>query len=159
MVNIPSKQIDQMETKGENNQNSFVIEQDLHECLLCDAKLIEKCQLKNHLEIHVKGSHEGKMPFDCEIGNKEFPNKKSLKENIKDCNEEKKLLSEKKPFKCDTCNYQSSKRHDISRHVLLHTGVKPFHCDICEQKFAAKGLLDRHVASVHEGKKSFKCDT
>ena len=151
MVSLPCKQIDQMETNGENNQN-------FHECLLCDAKFIEKSQLKDHLERHVKGGHEGKMPFDCEIGNKEYPDKNTLKDRRKVCTEEKKLSFQEKPFKCDNCNYQCSKTDVMSRHVLTHTRLKPFKCHICEFNFSLKALLKRHIASVHEGKKPFKCN-
>ena len=35
----------------------------------------------------------------------------------------------------------------------VHEGKKPFKCDVCGYRLSQKGSLKRHVASVHEGKK------
>ena len=35
---------------------------------------------------------------------------------------------------------------------------KSFKCNTCKKGFKLKGSLTKHVASVHEGKKPFKCE-
>ena len=39
----------------------------------------------------------------------------------------------------------------------VHEGKKPFKCDFCDYSCSLKNKM-QHVASVHEGKKPFKCD-
>ena len=42
--------------------------------------------------------------------------------------------------------------------ATVHEGKKTFKCDICNANFGQKSTLNKHVATVHEGKKQFKCD-
>ena len=37
----------------------------------------------------------------------------------------------------------------------VHEGKKPFKCSICDYTFAQKKTLTNHISSVHEGKKAF----
>ena len=37
--------------------------------------------------------------------------------------------------------------------ATIHEGKKPFKCDICNVNFGQKVGLKKHVATVHEGKK------
>ena len=47
---------------------------------------------------------------------------------------------------------------NIKRHLAsVHEGKKPFKCDICDYICSQKMDMNRHIASVHEGKKPFKC--
>ena len=44
----------------------------------------------------------------------------------------------------------------MKRHVAsVHEGKKPFKCDICDYKFSQKTSMKSHVETVHEGKKLF----
>ena len=99
--------------------------------------------------------HKGNMPFD--YGYLENRDKNTLKGHRKGCNQGIQLSFEEKPFKCNTCSYQCSKKHNMSRHVLLHTRAKPYQCHICEQNFSKKSLLNTHLISIHEVK-PFRCD-
>ena len=48
---------------------------------------------------------------------------------------------------------------DLNEHIAsVHEGKKPFKCDKCEVYFGLKYDLNLHIASVHEGKKPFKCE-
>ena len=42
----------------------------------------------------------------------------------------------------------------MKNHVAsVHEGKKPFKCESCDYRFAQKSDMKRHVALVHEGKK------
>ena len=61
---------------------------------------------------------------------------------------------EKKPFKCDICDYRCSQKSNMNKHVAsVHEGKKPFKCDICDYSFSQKSVMKSHVESVHGGKK------
>ena len=38
----------------------------------------------------------------------------------------------------------------------VHEGKKPFKCDICDYRCSLKGSMKTHVSSVHEGKKTIQ---
>ena len=46
----------------------------------------------------------------------------------------------------------------MKRHVAsVHEERKSFKCDICEYTCSQKSVMNRHVASVHTENKPFKC--
>ena len=46
----------------------------------------------------------------------------------------------------------------MNQHVAtVHEGKKPFKCDICNFSCSQKSNMKKHVAAVHEGNKPFKC--
>ena len=46
---------------------------------------------------------------------------------------------EKKPFKCDSCDYHSSLKIHMKKHIaLVHEEKKPFKCDICDYNCSLK---------------------
>ena len=65
----------------------------------------------------------------------------------------------KKPFKCDLCNYSIFQHANLRRHIeCVHENLKQHQCNICQKKFGLKCTLKMHIQSVHENKKPFKCD-
>ena len=47
----------------------------------------------------------------------------------------------------------------MTRHIAsVHEGKKAFKCQICDKSFSQKGSMNKHMASVHEEIKAFKCD-
>ena len=64
-----------------------------------------------------------------------------------------------KPFQCDQCNKQYSRKDNLKQHIdTVHEGKKSvFACDHCNKQYSQKGHLNQHIASVHDGKK-FDCD-
>jgi uncharacterized Zn-finger protein len=50
-----------------------------------------------------------------------------------------------------------STKDNMKKHVAsVHEGKKPFRCDICEYRSSEKSNMNRHIKSVHEGKKNLK---
>ena len=63
------------------------------------------------------------------------------------------FMKEKRPFKCDICEYSCPGKSHLKQHIAsIHEGKKAFKCNLCNYSFSQKGHLNRHVASVHEGK-------
>ena len=63
-----------------------------------------------------------------------------------------------KPFKCDLCDYATTRRGNLRTHQRIHTGEKPYQCEQCDKAFATKHKLTQHIL-VHTGEKPYKCDT
>ena len=48
--------------------------------------------------------------------------------------------------------YSSSRKSTMKTHVsMVHEEKKPFKCDICDYRCSQKSTIKTHVASVHEG--------
>lgn len=52
--------------------------------------------------------------------------------------------SQEKPYVCQDCNLRFRRLHDLKRHGKLHTGEKPHICPKCDRKFARGDALARH---------------
>ncbi|KAB5563579.1 hypothetical protein GE09DRAFT_1030079 [Coniochaeta sp. 2T2.1] len=52
--------------------------------------------------------------------------------------------SQEKPYICQQCNMRFRRLHDLKRHTKLHTGEKPHICPKCDRKFARADALARH---------------
>lgn len=50
-------------------------------------------------------------------------------------------------FKCEICSKAYTRRRDLKKHVLIHTGEEPFKCDICIKRFLRKKLFERHMCT------------
>ena len=91
-----------------------------------------------------------------------------MKEHISEIHEEGK-----EPFKCDICNQSFSQKGNLSKHTAsvhdsnkllkgsstkhitsVHNAKKSFKCDICDPSFYKK----KHIVKVHESKKPFTCN-
>ena len=49
---------------------------------------------------------------------------------------------QRKPFKCDICDYKCSKKSKMNHHVAsVHGGKKPIKCNICDANFSQNGNM------------------
>ena len=60
-------------------------------------------------------------------------------------------------YACHICSKSLSRKNDLKRHVMLHTGERKFSCSFCATRFVSKGDLNKHVRS-HTGEKPYQCD-
>lgn len=45
---------------------------------------------------------------------------------------------------CPMCPRAFARKHDLQRHIRVHTGVKPYGCPCCQRSFARTDALRRH---------------
>lgn len=50
---------------------------------------------------------------------------------------------------CHICGKKFNNRHNVLRHVLVHTGERPFCCTVCGKSFNQKVVLKKHMWTLH----------
>ncbi|CAO3677630.1 unnamed protein product [Rhizopus stolonifer] len=50
-----------------------------------------------------------------------------------------------KIYDCNLCPRSFARKHDLQRHIRVHTGAKPYYCLNCEKAFARTDALKRHL--------------
>ncbi|XP_072294043.1 uncharacterized protein [Eucyclogobius newberryi] len=51
-----------------------------------------------------------------------------------------------KKHQCNFCEKKFRDRHNLKRHIAVHTGEKPFSCPVCARRFSQKETLRLHMA-------------
>ena len=59
-------------------------------------------------------------------------------------------------FSCSWCIKSFRKKHNLKRHLKVHTEEKPYNCSLCDKSFADSERLKIHLR-VHTGEKPFSC--
>lgn len=55
------------------------------------------------------------------------------------------LKTESRPYPCHLCKRAFARKHDLQRHIRVHTGDKPYECPCCKKSFARTDALKRHL--------------
>ncbi|KAF7723094.1 hypothetical protein EC973_002378 [Apophysomyces ossiformis] len=50
-----------------------------------------------------------------------------------------------RPYPCHMCTRAFARKHDLQRHIRVHTGAKPYSCLCCKKAFARTDALKRHL--------------
>ena len=59
-------------------------------------------------------------------------------------------------WQCNRCTKVFSKKYNLDRHAVLHTGNFKWYCEMCKKGFAQKEMYNVHMRS-HEGLK-YRCE-
>jgi len=59
-------------------------------------------------------------------------------------------------FICNSCGKTFSRKNDLNRHYMLHSGERKYCCSFCDVKFVSSGDLYKHIRS-HTGEKPYPC--
>lgn len=114
-------------------------------CNQCDKSFATTERLKSHIQI----VHEGKELFKCEICEKTYSSRGSLKTHLI-------IHSEVRPFICNYCGRGFNSRYGLDEHMHTHTDDRPFVCKICDKTFKQNRLLVAHTR-VHTRERPYKC--
>lgn len=91
------------------------------------------------------------------IGVYDFENENDFDEGDEDAMDDKSKIRKLKPSQqvaqahmCNYCNYTTSKRYLLSRHMKSHSEERPHKCSVCERGFKTLASLQNHV-NTHTG--------
>nr|XP_027204656.1 zinc finger protein 808-like [Dermatophagoides pteronyssinus] len=62
-----------------------------------------------------------------------------------------------KPYKCKQCEYSTAQHCNLQKHIRIHSGEKPFKCNQCQYATTDKSAFQKHIR-IHTGEKPFKCE-
>ncbi|XP_069568644.1 growth factor independent 1A transcription repressor a [Brachyistius frenatus] len=115
-------------------------------------KCIKCCKVfstPHGLEVHVRRSHSGTRPFECEICGKTFGHAVSLDQH-------RAVHSQERSFSCKICGKSFKRSSTLSTHLLIHSDTRPYPCQYCGKRFHQKSDMKKHTF-IHTGEKPHKC--
>ena len=54
------------------------------------------------------------------------------------------INNHEKPYQCNVCYKQFTKKKYLIKHQRIHNNEKPFKCDVCGKQFSQRENLVRH---------------
>ncbi|OQR73253.1 zinc finger protein-like [Tropilaelaps mercedesae] len=146
-----------------------------YECGTCGKKFIQKGNWRRH-ELRVHSAQTAPKGFACPQCSETFPELHLMTAhhitahlsphgllangaaNTAVQHFKKDMLSildatlggtKRKDKTCEVCLKQFASRHDMERHMRVHTRERPFICPLCATGFTQKSSLKSHLYSVH----------
>ena len=152
-------------------------------CKYCEKCFLQLNEVKEHIRIHMTTSevkdsttisiysedcvtndlstekaHEKKKPFKCHVCYYNFSSKTNLNCHIATIHGGKKSNDKTKKEKAGS-EQNKKKRKDLEKaEEERESKMRKNTCGFCSKDFFQNQKLVYHVATVHEGKKPFKCD-
>jgi len=120
------------------------------QCSLCSSYWFETEEaLRLHISTHLmmqrttrKQSDDPRRPWQCEICNRKFAEKCTLKRHIR-------IHTNEKPWKCQHCTKAFNQSCSLQAHLRIHTGERPFPCLFCEKRFRQSTHRRQHMKRCH----------
>ncbi|CAH2062285.1 unnamed protein product, partial [Iphiclides podalirius] len=114
-------------------------------CEPCGLKFASKQQSDEHK----RDAHRDSERFVCEICGKVFVHRASHYTHVR---------SHQPPrHACDRCDYRTCQKHDLVKHLRIHTGVKMYQCEYCTASYHTSSNLTCHIRRYHERVRRFSC--
>lgn len=127
---------------------------DRHCCSLCQKEYSSADCLRQHMT-HKHGSEMGgEQSFSCDICDRRFRWKSSLKMHVK---LHQAMDIDVKVFKCIKCDQICPSQCSLKAHMIKHSDRRLFPCKICGISFKRKYALKEHSEAVHRIEKNFQC--
>ncbi|XP_076457626.1 uncharacterized protein LOC143291581 [Babylonia areolata] len=120
-----------------------------YRCQFCPYSATRQLRMVNHV-MSKHSSAPRPRPHVCEQCGKGFFNRNMLSQHTMD------VHVREKRYQCHLCPKVFLRRHKLTVHVRLHSGVRPFACDSCGQTFTAAYNLKVHQR-LHTGEKPYCC--
>ncbi|CAK1587612.1 unnamed protein product [Parnassius mnemosyne] len=115
-------------------------------CEPCGLKFTSKQQSDEHK----RDVHKDSDSFVCEICGKVFVHRASHYTHVR---------SHLPPqYACDHCDYCTWHKHDLVKHVRIHTGVKMYQCEYCTASYYTSSNLTCHIRRYHEKERRYHCE-
>ncbi|CAB3227817.1 unnamed protein product [Arctia plantaginis] len=129
-----------------------------YSCSVCNLNFQTESKLLQHNmtehtnnKIKIEVENEAQVTLlqcpDCDLT---FTKQRSLSMH------KRRHKNQKNEFICDTCGKAFSMKHQLKRHVVLHSDVKPHMCTKCSKSYARKDQLVHHM-HTHKDSKPYEC--
>ncbi|XP_067940841.1 zinc finger protein 626-like [Watersipora subatra] len=119
----------------------------------CGSYNCSKCEkvfsTAHGLEVHVRRSHSGRRPYECDVCQKTFGHAVSLTQH-------QAVHTQERSFHCKQCGKTFKRSSTLSTHLLIHSDTRPYPCQYCGKRFHQKSDMKKHTY-IHTGEKPHKC--
>ena len=107
----------------------------------CNSCNYEATQI-SHLYLHRRNVHEGKT-YECNICGKTFTQKTHVNTHKKNVHMTEKIHN------CESCEYKTSDKGNMKKHInSIHNNLV-YPCSLCEYKASASQSIKNHMISIH----------
>ena len=109
---------------------------------------------KQSLRRHIITFHDNDRTHTCDVCSKAFGIERELRLH------KNSVHGLTQNFKCLTCGKSFGQRGNLVKHEkVIHEKIKDHKCESCGKTFGSKANLNIHVKIVHENQRDFNCDT
>ena len=105
-----------------------------YKCTICKHSFYFPSELQLHKTVHHKTRYYQCFRPNC---GKTYKWKQDLTHHAKS--------HEKERFNCESCDYSSTEKRLLKRHVLIHSLKKTYHCVHCNKRYRHYNSLNRHM--------------
>ncbi|KAL8580590.1 hypothetical protein ACOMHN_046793 [Nucella lapillus] len=123
------------------------------------GKMVFQCQFcqeefpqQCRLKYHMR-KHTGEEPYKCPHCGRTFRSSSHRNMHVKAAHSVDKVRS----HLCDWCGKKFFNAAQLRAHVLSHTGERPYQCSVCSRSFTKSNARRVHMRQ-HTGEKPYVCD-